>query len=607
MDFVIPYVNSNEPVWQKQYIDTKRKMNLPTEVGSQRFRDWGNLVYIFRGIEKFMPYIDKIHLIVSNKEQIPEWLNTEKINIVLHEDIIPKEYLPTFNSCTIEMFLHNIPNLSEKFIYSNDDIFILKEIKEQELFEGEFPKLQLIETNNTDNTMYRKVMFNEYKNVAKLFNKIVDSTQWYKPEHGLNAVNLTTVRETYSKLERKILDSCTKFRETKNMNQNIYTYYSFFSNKYRTSNRSFKYFDFSNGIIKNLNEITNAINKQEYQSICINDNVDFTAMPSTFNICKDKINEALNNILPNPSQYEKCTPVQEIQTSDIDFVFPYVTSDDPYWQELYKNNVANENGWAAGIERFRDSGTLKYLFRSLEKNMPWINKVHMLVCADSQVPSWINREYVNIITHDQFIPKEYLPTFNSTTIEMFLPNLKGVNEKFIYSNDDLFTFRKLSIGYFFRGDNPSYQISLRNLIETAPGDAIRRNCYNLITENPSNTSRVVTTQHGTISYRLSWLKECYKKYNNQILNACTKFRDNKNFNQYIYAFYQMFQKYINNSEKKIACYVTNEKQMQKILNTNFTTYDFVCINDDNSTSEEDWKKILNKLEQYFPKKSKYEL
>jgi len=45
------------------------------------------------------------------------------INIVLHEDIIPEKYLPTFNSTTIEMFLCKIKGLSEHFIYFNDDMF----------------------------------------------------------------------------------------------------------------------------------------------------------------------------------------------------------------------------------------------------------------------------------------------------------------------------------------------------------------------------------------------------------------------------------------------------------------------------------------------------
>ena len=43
-----------------------------------------------------------------------------------HREIIEQEYLPTFNSHVIEANLHKIPNLSEHFIYFNDDVFVAK-------------------------------------------------------------------------------------------------------------------------------------------------------------------------------------------------------------------------------------------------------------------------------------------------------------------------------------------------------------------------------------------------------------------------------------------------------------------------------------------------
>jgi hypothetical protein len=46
------------------------------------------------------------------------------ISIVDHRDIVPAEFLPTFNSVTLELFIHRIPNLSEHFVYANDDMFV---------------------------------------------------------------------------------------------------------------------------------------------------------------------------------------------------------------------------------------------------------------------------------------------------------------------------------------------------------------------------------------------------------------------------------------------------------------------------------------------------
>ena len=66
IDFVLPYVDCNDKNWQKTYIDTRRKMDLSTEINPLRYRSWDNLQYIFRGIDLFMPYIRKVFLIVSN-------------------------------------------------------------------------------------------------------------------------------------------------------------------------------------------------------------------------------------------------------------------------------------------------------------------------------------------------------------------------------------------------------------------------------------------------------------------------------------------------------------------------------------------------------------
>lgn len=290
----------------------------------------------------------------------------------------------------------------------------------------------------------------------------------------------------------------------------------------------------------------------------------------------------------------------------VDYVFPYVTSDDEYWKQLYTLSLSGkETQFEAGIQRFRDNGLLKYLLRSLEKYLPWINKLHMIVMSDSQVPKWINRENVNIIYHSDFIPKKYLPTFSSSLIETFLPFIPSVEEKFIYGNDDLIPCRHLSKSLFFRGNIPCYNINIRDYFETAPGDTLRRNAYNLIMEKKQD-KRVSTTQHSTISYRKSLIQNCFYKYKKRILNSLSKFREEKNLNQYMYAFYQMIEETIFNIHQNIGLYIVKPTNIEKILVKNFNKFDFICLNDELEMSEKDWFKILSKFEQLLPNRSKYE-
>lgn len=294
---------------------------------------------------------------------------------------------------------------------------------------------------------------------------------------------------------------------------------------------------------------------------------------------------------------------------NIDFVFPYVTSDDVSWQEEYKKALIEDGRgdcWATGIERFRDSGMLKYTFRALEKNLPWLHKVHMLVMAESQVPAWINRENVNVIVHKDFIPENLLPTFNSSTIEMFLPKLKGVSNTFIYGNDDTLFTRPLEPTFFFDGGKPIYQVVLRNFYETAPGDIMRRNDYNLYF-NTDQTKRVVTTQHGPIPYKMAWIKECYKKFEKEMIASCTKFRTETDLNQYLFALYQMMEKEIVNTKRNYVTGILTPRFLEKIKSLDFSSIDEICINDTDSTTPEQWSQLLEKLNTEFPNKCKYEV
>ena len=290
----------------------------------------------------------------------------------------------------------------------------------------------------------------------------------------------------------------------------------------------------------------------------------------------------------------------------IDYIFPYVTTRDSYWKNLYNEYISEkESKYASGIHRFRDNGMLKYLLRSIEKNLPWINKVHMIVMADTQVPEWINRQEVHIIYHSDFIPKKYLPTFSSRTIEIFLPFLPLVQENFIYGNDDLIPLKRLSKKFFFKGNIPCYNLNIRDYIESYPEDTVRRNAFNLILEK-NQKKKVITTQHSTISFKMSLLRKCFEKYKKKILESISPFREDKNLNQYIYSFYQMIEGTILNKPHRIGLFDVNPEIMNKILDGNFKKYDFICLNDQIEMSENDWLMIQSKFEKIFPKKSKFE-
>ena len=59
-----------------------------------------------------------------------------KIKLINHSQIIDAKYLPTFNSHVIEANLYKIPDLSEHFIYFNDDVFVARPLMPNHFFEN---------------------------------------------------------------------------------------------------------------------------------------------------------------------------------------------------------------------------------------------------------------------------------------------------------------------------------------------------------------------------------------------------------------------------------------------------------------------------------------
>jgi len=93
--------------------------------GTHRFRDNGELRFSLRSLEIHAPWIRHIYLVTNG--QVPDWLDIDnpRLSLVPHETIYPDaSHLPTFNSHSIELHLHRIPGLSDRFLYLNDDVFL---------------------------------------------------------------------------------------------------------------------------------------------------------------------------------------------------------------------------------------------------------------------------------------------------------------------------------------------------------------------------------------------------------------------------------------------------------------------------------------------------
>lgn len=292
MDIVITYVNGLDPEWQKEY---EKHTNVP--ILEKRFRDWGTLRYLFRGIEKNMPFIRKVHLVVSSESQVPEWINRDEVNIVLHKDIIPSEYLPTFNCNPIETHLQFIDDLNEEYLYFNDDIFPVKKCNSTDFFCNGKGIIKM---------SYHLFSFNMFKKICRNSDLMARYTLGLKrtwlflrPQHICTPMLKSECISMYEKVKEKIRLLHSPTRTRRNINQYMFLDYMFLKGKIVSRKISKKHI--SVGYIS-TKKLYDAIINPSDQLLCIND---VQIGEEKFQALKTAMIDAFSKVFPKKSKYEK--------------------------------------------------------------------------------------------------------------------------------------------------------------------------------------------------------------------------------------------------------------------------------------------------------------
>lgn len=291
MDAIITYVNGADPLWLEDF-----RNFLGTPVMTKRYRDWGTLKYLLRGIENCMPFIDRVFLVVSRESQVPSWAS-DKLSIVLHKDIIPEEKLPTFNSSMIEMFLHRIPGLSERFLYFNDDMFPVSPCNENDFYvdgKATIGFARNIFANNNFRKLVRKSDM-----LARKALGMRESIWFHRPQHTCSPMLRSECENLYAAMETEIMASLSPLRELKNYNQYIYLDYLFYQGKAVNRRISNKHFSLA---VASNKDLDNFLNCPDRKMVCIND----VHMPkSREEALRQTICDAFERRFPEKSRFEK--------------------------------------------------------------------------------------------------------------------------------------------------------------------------------------------------------------------------------------------------------------------------------------------------------------
>lgn len=337
IDFVLPWLDGNDHQWIAQKTEALNSVGLGDMKGGDandhsRFRDMGLLKYWFRAVEKFAPWVNKVYFVTCGQK--PEWMNENNPKLVLinHNDYIPSEYLPTFNSNTIELNLHRIPELSEQFVLFNDDVFLLKPITPDFFFKKGEPVLpaNLYISHFYGNNNISKICINDFCTVNEHFNiaKSIwnNRRKWFNifvlgPKLGFMnmlrySVNKTFsvgvyehlanphLKSTFQEVWKECPDilnnsSMSRFRSDIQVNQWLMIAWNLAKGRFYPVREGYRGSRVAVSK-KTIDIISNIIKKQSQTQICVNDSY----MNDNPELYFQNIAQIFESILPEKSSFE---------------------------------------------------------------------------------------------------------------------------------------------------------------------------------------------------------------------------------------------------------------------------------------------------------------
>jgi hypothetical protein len=323
---------------------------------------------------------------------------------------------------------------------------------------------------------------------------------------------------------------------------------------------------------------------------------------------------------------------------NIDFVVTWVDGADPVWQAK-KQQYSPENESINSSIRYRDFGTFKYWFRAVEKYAPWVHKVFLV--TEGHIPEWlnINSDKLVLVKHSDFMPEEYLPTFNSNAIELNLHRIPELSEHFVLFNDDVFLMNEMTSDDFFHNELPrkigiyspvvpykDFSSTIFNNVKIINDHFNKRHDLKLhwkkfisfkygieqlrtVAMLPWKNVTGYRNLHLTTSHLKSTIEEVWENSYEQLdQTSKNKFRTLEDVNHWLFSYWQiekgefypqtlkLGKSFLLEDYNEILDFIKNSNQKE------------VCINDDENIENYDQKmsEIINLFELKFPQKSSFE-
>lgn len=305
------------------------------------------------------------------------------------------------------------------------------------------------------------------------------------------------------------------------------------------------------------------------------------------------------------------------ENSEIDIVLPYVDSSVPEWQDTFlearHKKFVTERARNLFLKlfsnRYASYGMFHYWWRGYEKFGP-PGKVHLLLQAESQIPSWLDKDNPRIVIHyhKDFMPEKILPNYNSSCIELcFLhEHTKDLTPFFLMMNDDFYFNAPTTIDDFVEDGKPLTwkEIRTSRFNPTCLFLSIVCNDLALVSKMSGKDCPHFTHNHLAVCYKRDTTIDFLNKVWSTVAPSMTQFRDAKNYNHWIVRYWQDHTNIAIHSHKYphkgyLEMPEATEKAVEALANSKV-----VCFNDINGHFAPAVKKYLEK---HFAGRSSFEL
>lgn len=298
----------------------------------------------------------------------------------------------------------------------------------------------------------------------------------------------------------------------------------------------------------------------------------------------------------------------------IDIVIPWLNPTENWYNE-YKKYSENEN-----VCRIRDLNTMRYVLRGIDAHCPWVNKVVLLMYDEEQVPDWINKdcEKLRIVYHKDFIPKEFLPNFNSEITANYIHKIKDISDVFLYMNDDMVITKDLPLNMYYENDKAVHHPSLKAanwpIKPQCQWHEILNSSFNFI-KKITGKSINIDTKHMPMPVDKRIQEFIWFKHENDLLNSCKNARIRKAYtitNEIYYVINEIYKNCkFRNIYHEFNCKAMwlSDNTSEKEIHDNLNNCSIVCLNDSEMLNDDQRMRniITRNCEEVLPNKSCFEV